>query len=112
MLYTDATGDVFDHDNLDIAEVRLWNDTTHLHVAISVVGNLYVEDWSHFMVFIPSLGLSDKPPESNVTPLPTKANGASPGLPPLWPMMTKRGGRTEPWATASSAPQRSDSSFC
>lgn len=52
LVYTDATGDVFDHDNLDIAEVRLWNDATHLHVAISVVGNLYAEDWSNFMVFI------------------------------------------------------------
>ncbi len=29
---------------------------------------------SHFMVSMPSEGLSDKPPESNVTPLPTIAS--------------------------------------
>ena len=30
---------------------------------------------SHFMVIMPSVGLSDRPPESNVTPLPTSASG-------------------------------------
>ena len=34
-------------------------------------------DMSHFIVSIESVGLSDRPPESNVTPLPTNANSGS-----------------------------------
>ncbi len=37
---------------------------------------------SHFIVSMPSGGLSDSPPESNVTPLPTIASGGGLGRPP------------------------------
>ncbi len=67
-------------------------------------------DMSHFMLNMPSLGLSDRPPESNVTPLPTKAMGSWSFGPPRCSKITSRGGRSEPLATASSEPQRSASS--
>ena len=65
---------------------------------------------SHFMSFIPSFGLSDRPPESNVTPLPTSAS-VGPSPPFKCDRITTRGGRELPRATASSEAQRSCSSF-
>ena len=65
---------------------------------------------SHFMVSMPSVGLSDSPPESNVTPLPTSANSRSALRPPRYRSITNRGGRDRTLATASSDPQRSFSS--
>lgn len=55
VVYADTVGDVFDPvslGTLDLVEVRVWNDDTDLHVAIVVNGDLRVEDWSRFLVFI------------------------------------------------------------
>ena len=54
-IYQDTVGDVFDVDNLgnlDLREVRVWNDANELHVQIVVNGDLKAEDWSRFLVFI------------------------------------------------------------
>ena len=65
---------------------------------------------SHFMVSMPSGVLSDSPPESNVTPLPTMASAGALLAAPEYRKITSRGGRLDPLATATSAPQRSASS--
>ena len=55
VVYVDTVGDVFDAENLgnlDLVEVRVWNDVLELHVQIVVNGDLRVEDWSRFLVFI------------------------------------------------------------
>jgi hypothetical protein len=62
---------------------------------------------SPFMSSMPPPGLMEMPPESKITPLPIRATGASPAGPPFQRMITTRGSRTEPWATASSAPMPS-----
>ena len=51
--------------------------------------------------------LMEMPPVSKQTPLPTKAIGGSPRLPPFQRMITVRLGRAEPWPTPSSAPMPS-----
>ena len=62
---------------------------------------------SHFIASMPAAGLIEMPPVSKVTPLPTKATGASPSLPPFQRRISRRGSRTEPWATPSRAPMPS-----
>ena len=62
---------------------------------------------SPFMSSMPPADLIEMPPESNTTPLPMKATGASPAGPPFQRITTTRGSRTEPCATASSAPMPS-----
>jgi hypothetical protein len=62
---------------------------------------------SPFMSSMPPAGLMEMPPVSNTTPLPMKATGLSLALPPFHFITTRRGGRTEPWATPSSAPMPS-----
>ncbi len=64
---------------------------------------------SHFMSSMPEAVLSDRPPLSKVTPLPTKATGRlSLALgAPFQRMTTRRGGCSLPWATPSSAPMPS-----
>ncbi len=62
---------------------------------------------SPFMSSMPAAGFIELPPVSKVTPLPTKAIGRSPALPPFQRMTTSRGGRGEPCATPSSAPMPS-----
>ena len=62
---------------------------------------------SPFMSSMPPAGLIEMPPVSKTTPLPTKATGASPSVPPFQCMTTSRGGRGEPCATPSSAPMLS-----
>ncbi len=60
---------------------------------------------SHFMSSMPPAGLIEMPPVSKVTPLPMKAIGAgflALGL-PFHCMTTRRGGRSLPCATPSSA---------
>ncbi len=59
---------------------------------------------SPFMSSMLPAGLMEMPPVSKQTPLPTKATGRSPRLPPFQRMITVRPGRAEPWATPSSAP--------
>ncbi len=56
---------------------------------------------SHFIVIMPSAGLMERPPESNVMPLPTSARCGPPRLarPGEYAMRTSRGGSTEPWPT-------------
>ena len=65
---------------------------------------------SPFMSSILAAGLMEMPPESKTTPLPTKARGAAAGSPPFQRMTTRRAGRVEPWATASSERMPKDSS--
>ena len=61
---------------------------------------------SLFMSSIDALGFKLRPPESNVTPLPTRAwVGESP--PCRYSRTRKRGGSSEPAATPSSPPNRS-----
>ena len=58
---------------------------------------------SPFMSSMPAAGLIEMPPVSKQTPLPMKATGASPALPPFQRMTTTRLSRAEPWPTPSSA---------
>jgi GTP-binding protein len=58
---------------------------------------------SPFMSSMPCAGLIEMPPVSKVTPLPMKASGASPALPPRHSRMARRASWAEPWATPSSA---------
>src|SRR5213592_782432 len=60
-------------------------------------------DMSNFMSSMFCAGLIEMPPESNVTPLPTRTTGAA-SPPPLYSSAMKRGSCTDPCATASSAP--------
>ena len=62
---------------------------------------------SHFIASMPSAGLIEMPPVSKVMPLPMKTTGFWPDLPPFQRITSSRGGRTEPWATPSSAPMPS-----
>ena len=62
---------------------------------------------SPFMSSMLAAPLIEMPPVSKQTPLPTKATGASPFLPPFQRMITVRPGRAEPCATPSSAPMPS-----
>ena len=62
---------------------------------------------SPFMSSIEPDGLIEMPPVSKVTPLPMKATGCSPFLPPFQRMMTMRPGCVEPCDTPSSAPMPS-----
>ncbi len=62
---------------------------------------------SHFISSMPAAGLIEMPPVSKVTPLPTKATGFSPGLPPFHLIASSRAGLLEPCATPSSAPMPS-----
>ena len=66
---------------------------------------------SHFIVNMPSVGLSEYPPLSNVTPFPTSAIGGVVGLLPRYCNITNRGSLTDPWATPSKEPQRSVTNF-
>ena len=45
--------------------------------------NITVDDMQAIQKLAPSVGLIDRPPESNVTPLPTRASGCWPAGPPL-----------------------------
>ncbi len=47
------------------------------------------------------------PPESKQTPLPMKATGSTPRLPPFQRMTTSFDSCAEPWPTPSSAPMPS-----
>ena len=58
---------------------------------------------SPFMSSMPAAGLIEMPPVSKQTPLPMKATGASPFLPPFQRMITMRLSCAEPWPTPSSA---------
>ncbi len=58
---------------------------------------------SPFMSSMPPAGLIETPPVSKHTPLPMKATGASPFLPPFQRMTTTRLSCAEPWPTPSSA---------
>ena len=62
---------------------------------------------SPFMSSMPAAGLIEMPPVSKVTPLPTKATGGAPRLPPFQRMITTRARCAEPWPTPSSAPMPS-----
>ena len=62
---------------------------------------------SPFMSSMLPDGLMEMPPVSKHTPLPMKAIGCSPALPPFQRMTTMRPGRAEPCATPSSAPMPS-----
>ena len=62
---------------------------------------------SPFMSSMPAAALIEMPPVSKQTPLPMKATGCSPRLPPFQRMITMRPGRVEPCATPSSAPMPS-----
>ncbi len=64
---------------------------------------------SHFMSPILSDGLIEMPPESNVTPLPTRTTGFSPFFPPRCSRMTNRGSSAAPRLTARRPPIRSAS---
>ena len=59
---------------------------------------------SHFMSPIFSAGLIEIPPESNVTPFPTSATGASPFRPPRYSRTTTRGSSAAPRLTARRPP--------
>ena len=61
--YTDATGDVFDSSltNIDLVSARFSNDATHLHLSVTVRGDLSATTSGDYLVFIdrtPSLGMS------------------------------------------------------
>jgi hypothetical protein len=58
---------------------------------------------SYFIVSIDFAGLSDRPPESNVMPLPTTAMRRRPRAPPsgTWRSVIRRGSSALPRATAS-----------
>ena len=58
---------------------------------------------SPFMSSMLAAGLIEMPPVSKHTPLPMKATGASPFLPPFQRMMTTRLSRSEPCPTPSNA---------
>ena len=58
---------------------------------------------SPFMSSMLAAGLIEMPPVSKHTPLPMKATGASPFLPPFQRITTTRLSRAEPWPTPSSA---------
>ena len=55
---------------------------------------------SPFMSSMPAAGLIEMPPVSKHTPLPMKATGSTPRLPPFQRMMTQRLSRSEPWPDA------------
>ena len=58
---------------------------------------------SHFIVSMDFGGLSDRPPESNVMPLPTNATVCvASGC--VYASRTSRGGRTEPMPTPTMPP--------
>ena len=58
---------------------------------------------SHFIVSMDFGGLSERPPESNVMPLPTNATVCvASGC--VYDSLTRRGGRTEPMPTPTSPP--------
>ena len=58
---------------------------------------------SNFISSISLAGLIEMPPESKVTPLPTKTTGISFFLPPRYSRIINRGGCSLPLATANSA---------
>ena len=58
---------------------------------------------SHFIVSMDFGGLSERPPESNVMPLPTNATvRVASGC--VYDSRTSRGGRVDPWPTPMSPP--------
>jgi hypothetical protein len=64
-----------------IAATR-WTGSCSAAIVAAAASTAAPPDMSHFIVSMPSLGLSDRPPESNVTPLPTSAtSGVSLRLP-------------------------------
>ncbi|MHC4246160.1 MAG: hypothetical protein ACYSUU_05090 [Planctomycetota bacterium] len=54
--YTDATNDLFDSSltNLDLVSARISNDATHLHLSVTVRGDVSTTTWGDYMVFIDS----------------------------------------------------------
>ena len=63
--YTDATNDLFDSSlsNLDLVSARFSNDATHLHLSVTVRGDVSATTWGDYMVFIdstPSLSAPDR----------------------------------------------------
>ncbi len=64
---------------------------------------------SAFMGIMPSRVLSDRPPVSNVTPLPTSATSGRSSRPALCSSSMIAGSVREPWATARKAPMPSPS---
>jgi len=61
-------------------------------MAIVVASTVAAPAMSHFIVSIPSVGLIESPPLSNVTPLPTRASTGAPGGAPSYSSSTSRGG--------------------
>lgn len=63
--YTDATNDLFDSSltNLDLVSAHFSNDATHLHLSVTVRGDVAATTWGDYMVFIdstPSLAVPDR----------------------------------------------------
>lgn len=63
--YIDATDDLFDSSltNLDLVSARFSNDATHLHLSVTVRGDVSTTTWGDYMVFIdsvPSLTVPDR----------------------------------------------------
>lgn len=54
--YTDATNDLFDSSltNLDLVSAQFSNDATHLHLSVTVRGDVSTTTWGDYMVFIDS----------------------------------------------------------
>jgi hypothetical protein len=61
-------------------------------------------DMSHFIVSMPLGGLSERPPESNTTPLPTRARALPRAPGGEYVSFTNRGVCAEPWPTPSTPP--------
>ncbi len=76
-------------------------------IAHIVPSTLAAPPMSNFISSISAPGLSEMPPLSKVMPLPTSTTGplalAPPGA-PLYCRTMKRGGSSEPWATARNEP--------
>ena len=54
--YTDATNDLLDSSltNLDLVSARFSNDATHLHLSVTVRGDVSATTWGDYLVFIDS----------------------------------------------------------
>ncbi len=61
---------------------------------------------SVFIVSMPPAVLSERPPESNTTPLPTSASGLPRAPDGAYVIFRKRGACSEPWPTPSTPPMR------
>ena len=64
-----------------IAATR-WTGSFRAAIVAAAASTAAPPAMSHFIVSMPSLGLSDRPPESKVTPLPTSATSGGPSCLP------------------------------